>query len=154
MYIPVSILDRLITQHLSLSTIIGGLGDEKISSHPIPDKWSIKENIAHLARYQLVFTERLNKILTTDGPAFEAYQAEKDIEFEKWLRKGSAQLRQEITADRKTLIARLTTLSEKELQRVGIHSKFGKLTILEWTEFFLLHEAHHLFTIFRLAHTI
>lgn len=154
MNITVSMLDRLNTQHLSLSTIISGLGDEQLSIHQIPGKWNIKENIAHLARYQVVFTERLNKILTTECPAFDAYQAEKDIEFEKWLRKNPAQLQEEILGDRKAVVGQLTTLTERDLQRVGVHPKFGKLTILEWTEFFLLHEAHHLFTIFRLAHTI
>jgi hypothetical protein len=152
MDIPVSITDRLNTQHLSLPTIITGLREEHISNHPIPDKWSIKDNIAHLARYQVVFIERLNKILTTDSPIFEAYQAEKDMEFEKWLHISLPQLLEEINVDRKIIIDQVTNLNGKELQRVGVHSKFGKLTMLDWTEFFLLHEAHHLFTIFRLAH--
>jgi hypothetical protein len=34
----------------------------------------------------------------------------------------------------------------------AVHKKYGALTIMEWTEFFLLHEAHHIFTIFQLMH--
>ena len=33
---------------------------------------------------------------------------------------------------------------------IGHHPKYGALTLVEWTEFFLLHEAHHLFTLFKL----
>lgn len=43
------------------------------------------------------------------------------------------------------------TLSEKELDRTGVHKKYGDLNIVQWIEFFLLHEAHHLFTIFQLT---
>ncbi len=153
MNIPVSIVERLITQHLSLQTIIAGLGNEHISNRVVSDKWSIRENIAHLARYQVLFLERLKKILNTDNPVFEAYQAEKDPEFEKWLKKDHVQLLAEINTDREIIIDQLTNLTAKELERTGVHSKFGSLTVLDWTEFFLLHEAHHMFTIFRLAHS-
>ena len=152
MIIPVSIVERLTTQYLSLQTIITGLGNEHISNRVVPDKWSIRENIAHLARYQLLFLERLKKILNTDNPVFEAYQAEKDPEFEKWLKKDHVRLLEEINSERGIVIDQLTVLTAKELERTGVHSKFGSLTVLDWAEFFLLHEAHHMFTIFRLAH--
>jgi hypothetical protein len=32
------------------------------------------------------------------------------------------------------------------LSRKGFHPSFGALTIPQWLEFFLLHEAHHLYT--------
>ena len=59
---------------------------------------------------------------------------------------------EELNRDRVTLTGVVTKMKENELRRVGVHPKFGRLTVLDWTEFFLLHEAHHLFTIFRLAH--
>ena len=153
MYIPVSIFDRLNTQHLSLPTIIEGLGNEQIKKHPIPDKWSIRDNIAHLARYQVVFLERLNKILSANQPVFEPYRAENDQEFPQWLFKELPELMLDIKSHRRTIVDELSTLTLPELQRVGVHLKFGKLTVIDWTEFFVLHEAHHLFTIFRLVHT-
>jgi DinB superfamily len=152
MNIPVSILDRLNTQHLSLPTILLGLGNNHLVDHPLPGKWSIKDNIAHLARYQLVFMDRVHSILTVDEPVFDAYRAENDPEFDKWLNKNTNQLTEELNAGRNNLISMVIQLKENELRRIGVHPKFGKLTILDWTEFFLLHEAHHLFTIFRLAH--
>lgn len=35
--------------------------------------------------------------------------------------------------------------------RIGLHPVYGPMTLEGWTEFFLLHEAHHLFTILRLG---
>ena len=152
MNIPVFITDRLNTQHLSLPSLIEGLSDEQVMRNPLPGKWSIRDNIAHLARYERIFIDRMNTILSANGPVFEAYRAENDLEFENWLNKDCEELIIELGVDRKTLTSLITGLTEKELQRTGRHQKFGKLTIMEWTEFFLLHEAHHLFTIFRLAH--
>jgi len=152
MKIPVSTSDRLRTQHLSLSLLIAGLPDDLLVRNPLPGKWSIRDHIAHLTKYQLVFIERMHTLLTVDEPVFEAYRAENDPEFAKWLNKSTHQLMDELNGERNTLTGLVTKMKENELAKVGVHSKFGRLTALDWTEFFLLHEAHHLFTIFRLAH--
>jgi uncharacterized damage-inducible protein DinB len=152
MTISVSALDRLRTQHLSLTPQIAGLSDERIERSPAPGKWSIRDNVAHLTKYQLVFIERMHTLLSIHEPVFEAYRAENDPEFPRWLNKSIAQLTEELNKDRLILISLLTKMGNSELKRIGVHKKFGKLTVLDWTEFFLLHEAHHLFTIFRLAH--
>ena len=152
MNISISTLDRLRTQHESIATLIDGLTDEQLTRNPVPGKWSIKDNIAHLTKYQLVFIERMHTLLTVHEPVFEAYRAENDREFDKWLAKSAPQLIDELNKDRITLTGLVVSLDENELRRVGIHLKFGKLNVLDWTEFFILHEAHHLFTIFRLTH--
>jgi len=151
MNIPVYLSDGLNTQHLSLPEIIRGLDEKQVSWNPLPGKWSIRDNIAHLARYERIFIDRMNTILSKDEPVFEAYRAENDLEFVNWLTKDCDELIRELNIDRKTLTSLIVSLTERELQRKGRHPKFGNLTILEWTGFFLLHEAHHLFTIFRLA---
>jgi DinB superfamily len=151
--IPVSISERLKTQHLSITAGILHLDAFKLIIKPKPDKWSIRDNMAHLARYQKIFNERIDKILITDTPVFEPYKAENDTQFEKWMQKNPEALLIEINSDRIGLIQKLESLTETDLQKAGIHSSFGRLNILEWTEFFLLHEAHHLFTIFKLAHS-
>jgi uncharacterized damage-inducible protein DinB len=152
MNISASALDRLRTQHLSLSELIAGLPDERLVLNPVPGKWSIKDNIAHLTKYQLVFIERMHTLLSIHEPVFEAYRAENDPEFARWLSKSVHELTEELNKDRIILTRLLTKMEENELKRIGVHQKFGKLTVLDWTDFFLLHEAHHLFTIFRLAH--
>lgn len=150
--IPVSVLDRLRTQHLSLPSLIVGLSFERLAHYPAPGKWSIKDNIAHLTKYQLVFIERMHTLLSIHEPVFEAYRAENDPEFPRWQSKSVPQLTEELNKDRLILTGLLTKMGNGDLKRVGVHQKFGKLTVLDWTEFFLLHEAHHLFTIFRLSH--
>jgi hypothetical protein len=148
-----SLSERLKNQHTAIAPIIAKLDDRHLHFHPEPGKWSIHDNIAHLARYQPVFLERINTILSTDEPSFGRYKAEEDSSFNIWREFSTGKLIEKLATGREAIFERITALSETELNRTGNHPAFGKLTIVEWTEFFLLHEAHHIFTIFRLSHS-
>eukprot|EP01037_Dinobryon_pediforme_P000737 gene737-740_t len=148
-----SLSERLKNQHKTIASIIINLNNRQLQHHPVRGKWSIHENIAHLAKYQPVFLDRMRKIITLDQPEFAAYRAEDDDEFEIYCAFTTYELLKKISSDREVIYHLITHLPDDKQALVGIHSKFGRLTVLEWTEFFLLHEAHHLYTIFQLAHT-
>lgn len=147
-----SLSTRLQNQHLALNQIIDNATDQHLMSNHIPEKWSIHEQITHLASYQPVFMGRMNLILNNENPSFQAYSADNDPEFANWKLKPTATLLQKIDEDRKNLNTLITSMSPSELQRIGNHPKFGDLNVIEWTEFFLLHEAHHIFAIFQIYH--
>jgi len=149
-----SLTHRLKDQHRAITPIIIKLNDRQIQHHHIKGKWSIHEHIAHLAKYQPLFIDRIRKILLMDDPEFEAYRAEDDDGFEIYCAFTTYELLKKISSDREVIYNLVTKLSPDKLDRTGIHSKYGKLNILDWTEFFLLHEAHHLFAIFQLTHTL
>ncbi|PYX99012.1 MAG: hypothetical protein DMG63_10280 [Acidobacteria bacterium] len=55
------------------------------------------------------------------------------------------------TADEWNRVRQLSSLSDEQLARTGIHPVLGEMDVPLWLEFFLLHEAHHLYAIlFRL----
>jgi hypothetical protein len=147
-----SILQRLKFQHLSIAEIISGVTESKMQLSE-NGKWSIHDNIAHLAKYQPVFNERIKQIVQEEGKVYERYSAETDPEFESWRSRSSKMLLEQLSADRIKLINHLQNLSSFEISRTGIHKVFGPMTVKQWTEFFLLHEAHHMLTIFRLVHS-
>ena len=146
-----SLLDRLKSQHLAINEIIKTVGTVRLTTRPQPGKWNIHDNIAHLAKYQPFFAARISDILVNNEKMYERYQAENDPEFETWRSWSTFDLLQRLYTDRTMIFKMITGLNEEQLKRVGVHKKFGRLTIPGWTEFFLLHEAHHIFTIFRLA---
>jgi hypothetical protein len=146
-----SILTRLQHQHEALTELIDGLPEEYLKRRINPDKWNAFENIAHLAAYQPMFMARLERIAAEDAPGFERYVAEKDPLFPQYLDQPLETLLNLIPTRAQALSAYLTSLSEARLLRVGLHPKYGRLTIPQWTQFYLLHEAHHLFTIFMLT---
>lgn len=150
MEIPSSSLIRLQTQHQALQGLTHGLPVEDLTFRPDPDKWSIHENIAHLGRYQEIFLGRLHQILKQDIPRFAQYRAEWDEASSIWMNKSPDQVIDDLFAQRNLLCAEVEGLSPVSLAHRGVHAKLGIMDIPTWTEFFLLHEAHHLYTIFRL----
>jgi hypothetical protein len=151
MPLPESILTRLRYQHETLGALIDGLTEEQLKRRVNPGKWSPFEQVAHLAAYQPVFASRIDRIGSETDPAFERYVAENDPSFPAYLDKPLAVLMGAINTDRSSIIMKIKGLQDDDLQRAGLHPRYGRMTLAEWTEFFLLHEAHHLFAVFMLV---
>ena len=149
--LPSSVSTRLQYQHKSLLDLIDDLSDEQIRKHINPGKWSIFENIVHLQTYQHTFIARVKRVLDEDNPAFERYMAEADPLFHDNCTKSTREVMQDLLAIRKEMAAGIISFKEADFKRAGVHPAFGKMTLVQWMNFFLLHEAHHLFTIFKLA---
>lgn len=151
MPLSVSAIGRLNHQHESISIYIENYSEEQLKHRVNPDKWSVFENIVHLAAYQPNFQERIGRILKDEKPTFSPYKADDDPLFHEYLKKTPKEIEEFIYAKRAIIIKELESASEQQWQCWGGHAKFGKLFLIDWTEFFLLHEAHHLFTVFMLS---
>jgi uncharacterized damage-inducible protein DinB len=151
MQLPSSISTRLQYQHKSLLDLIEGLSDEQIRRQVIVGKWSIFENIVHLQTYQHTFIGRVKQILEQDNPSFPRYTAEADPLFHDNCGKTTREIMQDFITVRKEMIAAIFSFNESDYNKTGQHPAFGKMNLLLWLNFFLLHEAHHLFTIFKVA---
>lgn len=128
-----------------------GLTDEQIRRQIIPGKWSIFENIVHLQTYQHTFIGRIRAILRGDHPRFDRYTAEADPLFLDQCSKSTREIISDLLTIRKELSSSISQLPPHDLDKYGSHPAYGNLNLVEWLHFFLLHEAHHLFTIFKLA---
>lgn len=124
---------------------------ETIIEPPASGKWSANEHLAHLARHHQIFLVRVNRILKEERPALTRYLAEEDPEWERWRRLAYKEIAEELSAGRERLVARLKALSDSDFERTGVHSKFGEMSLASWLEFFLVHEAHHLYAVMQLV---
>jgi len=141
---------RLNIQLAHLFDLTRGMNSEFIHKNHIENKWSIHEHLAHLGRYQEIFLGRIKLILENDNPKIERYKAENDPRFEDWKKLSLKDFRFEMKARRSQLTSTIFGLTIPELNRIGSHPKFRKMNIYEWTEFFMLHESHHAYAIFRI----
>ncbi len=136
---------RLETQLDALSLVLDRASPDAITRRPASGKWSAHENLAHLGRHHEVFIERVQRILAEDRPRLARYRAEEDPEWPKWAALPTDEVLRRLQALRGDLIEIVKYLSPEQLNRIGVHPAFGEMTIPEWIEFFLLHEAHHLY---------
>jgi len=146
-----SITDRLNSQHLVIPELIKDLDDDLINKRPEENKWSIKDNIAHIAYYHLKFLNRIELILEGKEKIFKRYNPDEDSDFIEWRKMSKEELLSILEVNRSEIIDYVRELKDTDFIKTGTHQKFGKMNIVQWIEFFLLHEAHHIYTIFKLS---
>ena len=140
---------RLKTQLSSVELLFSGVTPERIDLRPPSGKWSARENLAHIGRYHEIFLERLQRILTEQSPNFARYRAEEDPGWPEWALRPFEEIRTRLAALRVNLIDKIAALQPLDYSRRGIHPVFGEMMLNLWLEFFLVHEAHHLYAIFQ-----
>jgi uncharacterized damage-inducible protein DinB len=124
-----------------------GATPEAVLARPASGQWSAHENLAHLARHHAVFLERLRRILGESAPPLGQYRAEEDAAWPEWSCLSTEEVLSRLNALRAEIIRVCKGLSQADASRVGVHPLFGELSLARWVEFFLLHEAHHLYVV-------
>ena len=147
------LIQKLEHQYSYLISLISELDDNFLKQHFQPGKWSIYEHIAHLGRYHEIFESRINKIIAEGETKFSRYKAEEDKEFIKWCKTAFTDIIKLTTQKREEIIHKLLELDKHEYQKIGYHPKFGRLSLMNWIDFFLLHESHHIYAIFRIIYS-
>ena len=145
-----SILQRLRTQLSALPVLLEGISRESLDKR-LGEKWSVTENVAHLARHTELTIERVRRILAEERPVFPPYRAEEDPDWPAWQSRSFEESLEELRAGRACLVAMVERVTAEELARTGIHARFGPLPLRAWLDFYLVHEGHHLYTITKRA---
>jgi len=148
---PSSLSTRIQYQHKVVVDIIDGLSDEQIRRQIVAGKWSIFENIVHLQTYQHIFVARVKQILSESNPTFPRYTADADPLFLDNCERSTREIMQDMITLRKEIASEMIGFPPEDLVKKGTHPVFGEMNLMQWMNFFLLHEAHHLFTVFKLA---
>ncbi|MCC7401405.1 MAG: DinB family protein [Chitinophagaceae bacterium] len=151
MEIPSSISTRMQYQHKSLVDLIDGLSDEQIRQQVAAGKWSIFEIIVHLTSFQHAFITNVKQILSENNPSFHRYTAETDPMFYTYCGKASHEVIKDMLGTRKDMASVFLSFPSSDYSKTGQHPVFGTMNLLQWMNFFLLHEANHLYAVFKMA---
>ncbi len=116
---------------------------KQLDARPIPGKWSIREVVCHLADSEIVYADRIKRVLAEDDPMF--FEADPE-QFRESLRVAGRSLDDElnvIAAVRRHMVAILRDLDEAQFERVGRHSLDGPMTLTTLLERICGHIPHH-----------
>jgi hypothetical protein len=142
---------RLATQLECLPALLEGAAPGALERRTRSGKWSVRENLAHLARHHEVMLDRVRRVLAEDRPRLARYAAEEDAEWPACAALPVDEVLAHLTALRTELTALVCGLDEEQLARTGVHPTLGEMPLPLWIEFFLLHEAHHLYVVMKRA---
>jgi hypothetical protein len=141
------LLARLAAQLEPALALAASVPEIALAWHPPGGQWSALENLAHLARHHEVMIERLQRMLAEDAPVFQRYRAEEDADWGRWQGTQRGALLPALVGLRRRLIDLVAPFDATALARVGVHARFGRMSVAEWLDFFLVHEAHHLYVV-------
>ena len=141
-------LDALIEQYLAgpdfLRRAVVGMTREQFLARPIPGKWTTQEVVCHLADYELIYADRMKRVIALKEPEllkgdpglFAARLAydQRDVEEELAL----------IEITRRQMARILRALKSEDFQRQGGHSRDGTLTLENLLQRITAHIPHHI----------
>lgn len=142
------LIERLKSQAEEVRRLCAELEEQAIARRVKPEKWSVKEVLAHIGRVQQVFEGRLEALLTQENPTIVSYSPEGDAEFESLSKKSSGELLKWFEDTRGKIIGRLEKLTPAQWHRPGRHPDYPGYDVHFCMEYMGHHEAHHMYQMF------
>jgi hypothetical protein len=141
---PTTLIDNYLAGPAMLRQALAGMTREQHVARPIPGKWSTLEVVCHLADFEIVYADRIKRIIAEHEPtlfsgdpsAFAARLAyhQRNCEEELLL----------IALVRQQVARILRTLKPEDFQRRGLHSESGPMTLDALVARITGHIPHHL----------
>ncbi len=138
----------LITAYAKATHILGyattGLTREDYLATPGPGLWSLAEVTIHIVDAELVLADRIKRVIAEDNPALLAFDESKWKENLFYKPAAVAAAVRLFAANREYVSLILENISEEDLQRTGVHSQAGTLTLQAIIEKANWHFDHHI----------
>ena len=128
----------------ALRAAVAGMSAEAIRARPIPGRWSTLEVVAHIADFEPVFADRIQRIIALDTPTLLA--ADENLFVER-LHYQDRDLDEELAvveSIRRKIARLISHLQPDDLQRIGTHSLKGPQTLEKVIQMSSQHIPHHL----------
>ena len=112
-----------------LRAAVAGMTRDQLLARPVPGKWSTLEVVAHIADFDPILVERMKRIIALDDAAFAVADENR---FTDRLRYHDRDVEEElrlIEITRSQMARIIETLTPAELQRTGVHSVKGPVTL-------------------------
>lgn len=137
------LIDRYAAGPADLCTAIGDLPESLVRIPTEPGRWSVLQVVCHISDFELVYADRIKRILAEDRPTM--FGGDPD-QFAAKLAYDQRDLQEEldvISSVRRQVTRLLRTLDSAAFERVGIHTDDGPLTLAVLVKRIAGHIPHH-----------
>jgi uncharacterized damage-inducible protein DinB len=138
------LLDRYACGGAILAYAVSGLTPEQEHAHPGPGEWSISQLVAHLLDTDLVYSERMKRVIAEDEPALLGFDESAWAARLGYEETSIAEALALLTANRRWTSAVLRRLDDADFARAGVHSERGRVTLAGLLATVTNHVDHHL----------
>ena len=137
------LIDEYAAGPAALRKAVAGLSREQLTARPVPGKWSTLEVVAHLADFDPILADRVKRILALDNPPLTGADENR---FAAALAYHDRDLEEELAIIERTrsqLARILRRQNDAVLQRTGVHSERGPMTLERMLTAAARHIPHH-----------
>lgn len=123
---------------------VRGMSREQLLARPVAGKWSTLEVVCHLADFEPIYADRMKRVLAEDRPQLLSAD---EKHFAVSLAYHERNLEEELSIielTRAQMARILRTLPMPAMQRVGVHSERGPVTLEQVLDLITGHIPHHL----------
>jgi uncharacterized damage-inducible protein DinB len=137
------LIERYLDGPATLRQAVEGLSESELDATPIPGKWSIRQVVCHLADSEILYADRMKRILAEHEPALLNADPDRFLAAIEIRNRQLADELQLIAALRRHMSPILKALQPEHFDRIGIHSIAGPLTLREVLQRAVDHILHH-----------
>jgi hypothetical protein len=137
-------IDDYVSGPALLRSAVAGMTQEQLLARPIPGKWSTLEVICHLADFEIVFADRIKRIIAEDEPPLVSGDQNRFAARLAYHQRNAKEELLLIALIRQQVAHILRTLKPEDFQRRGIHSEYGPILLDAMIERITGHIPHHI----------
>ena len=126
-----------------IALLIEGVPDDRLRRRLEPQKWSIVEIVAHLAKDELVTSWRYRQMLETPGCALAAFDQNIWEQLGKYGTWSMDEALEMFRLLRKANLRLLKNLSPEQWQAFGVHAERGRMTVHDLAIHMAGHDLNH-----------
>ena len=132
-----------------LEQAIRGLTREDLLAPPPPGepdigKWSIQQVVLHLCDSDLVYADRMKRVIAEDNPTLAGYDENKWVAGLHYGEQSAEDAVTLLSTVRRQTARILRKLPESAFARAGTHTEYGKRTLAQLVEGAVRHLDHHI----------
>jgi hypothetical protein len=126
-----------------LAALVSTIPEPRLAHRPGPDKWSVREILAHLVDIELVVGYRVRLILQTDGVAIQSFDQDQWAAIGQYGTILASRSLERLRAQRDANVGLLRTLTTGQRARHGVHAERGPETVAHIEALWAGHDINH-----------
>lgn len=138
-----ALIDRFATGAEILAYATQQLDREQEQARPGPGAWSTAELVAHLLETDLVYSDRMKRLIAEDNPTLQAFDENAWIAGLGAQETPVAEAVELFVANRRWMTRLLRRLDEADFSRSGTHSEIGRQSLAQILATITNHVDHH-----------
>ncbi|MGE3820781.1 MAG: DinB family protein [Isosphaeraceae bacterium] len=138
------LIERFAMGPAILAYAVANLDLEQERARPGPGAWSITELVHHLVDTDLVYAERMKRVIAEENPVLQNFDENAWCDRLSYNLGSVEEAVNLLAANRRWMLPILRRCSDADFARAGTHTERGRLTLAELLATMANHVDHHL----------